>query len=820
MSLDNCIPALIATGDIAPDRATEIQSWYDEVKRKYARQFAGPEAAARASAEVIEGLDRQAKLAKRRKLLQMQGQLAIVEDVKRFRDADKIAEAFMATIVRDDRAPYMNAGKQAEAIRARAHSTIRQIIEKHSRNAVTGAVRDTAGADDILREIMGHDTGNASAKVMAEAWTDAAENLRQRYNAAGGDIGKLEGGWFPQSHDSVKVRAVDRETWVSSIWDRLDRARMIDTRSGAVLDDEGLRTALDAVYDTIASDGWSKREPGGMGGRAMASRHSDHRFLHFKSAEDWLAYNADFGANSPFDAMMSHIEGMSRDIALMERFGPNPAATVKWMKDLLVRRSMASADETVRKNAARNAGSFQSVYDELAGAREPQGKEEIARFFAGVRAVEASAKLGGALLSAFSDTGFGALTRAWNGLPMMTIARDYLRTFKPASAEDRELAMYMGFGAQELAGRGVAQMRMFNEQVSGPVTHWLAERTIRLSGLSRWTNSGQWASGFGFVTHITMQRGKRFEDLNGAFRNALSRYGIDEAAWDHIRATPLEEHGGVPFIVPTSIEDQSIGDRLMRMILTEADFATPVIDLRTRDQVNSMLPHGKVIPELIRSSPLLFKTFGLSIWATHGRRMMEMPHWKGRMGYFGAMVTLTTAASAIALQMKSVKDGKDPREMDTPEFWMQASAQAGGFGPLGDYLYSATNGQGQGAADYVAGASLGTVGDIFASASRNSKKAWEGKETRVGKDAVKILKGNIPVASTLWYTKLAFDRVLIDNLQQATDPDYAKAWKRMEDFAEKQGTDYYWGPGQSLSDARSPDFSQMLGGSDDEEASQ
>jgi hypothetical protein len=33
--------------------------------------------------------------------------------------------------------------------------------------------------------------------------------------------------------------------------------------------------------------------------------------------------------------MMGHIDGMSRDIALMEILGPNPAATVRWLKDMI-----------------------------------------------------------------------------------------------------------------------------------------------------------------------------------------------------------------------------------------------------------------------------------------------------------------------------------------------------------------------------------------------------------------------------------------------------------------------------------------------------
>lgn len=812
MSLDNCIPALTASGDISPDRAAEIQAWYDERKAHWMKQIGPAEAAARASAEVTEGLSAAAKQAKRRKLLAMKAQLTIIDDLKRFRNPEKIVNAMQAFLVRDDRAPYANAGKQAEVIRARAQGHIREILEKHHQDFLTGAVRDKAGAEDILREIMGTDTGNVAAKRMAEAWTSAGDMLRQRFNAAGGQIGKLEGGWFPQSHDSVKVKSVTKADWIASIAPKLDRARMIDQRTGHILGDQEFMDALDEVYDRIATDGWNRREPGSYRKTAMANRHADHRFLHFKSANDWLAYNADFGAHGPFDAMMSHIESMSRDIALMERFGPNPADTIRWMKDLLIRQSHDHADDAIRANAERNAGNLQSLYDELAGTREPTGNETVARFASGVRQFEASAKLGGAVLSAFSDTGFGLLTRAFNGLPMTGIARDYLRTFSPGSSVDRELAMYLGFGAQELAGHGVAQMRLFNEQVSGPMTHWLAERTMRLSGLSRWTGSGQWANGFGIVTHITMERNKTFDQLHPRFAAMLERYGLGASAWDHIRATELEEHRGVPFIVPTRIEDQAIGDALIRMIVTEADFATPVVDLRTREQVNSALPRGRALGEIGRSSLLLFKTFGLSIWATHGRRMLEMDSNGGRAAYFAGMMALTTGAAAISLWMKDIKDGKDPRDAQSPEFWAQAMAQAGGLGPLGDYLNSAVNSSGAKSGSYFAGPVLGTLGDVTYSIADNIKRAWNGdpeKPAEWGKDAVRIGKGNVPVASSLWYTRLAFEHYMVQTLQAEADPDHQDAWRRMGQFAEEQGTQYYWEPGAPLSDARAPDMSNI-----------
>lgn len=58
---------------------------------------------------------------------------------------------------------------------------------------------------DLVHEIAGDDTGNPVAKSAAKAWIGTVESLRQRFNAAGGDIGKLEDWLFPQTHDRYKI---------------------------------------------------------------------------------------------------------------------------------------------------------------------------------------------------------------------------------------------------------------------------------------------------------------------------------------------------------------------------------------------------------------------------------------------------------------------------------------------------------------------------------------------------------------------------------------------------------------------------------------
>jgi hypothetical protein len=60
-----------------------------------------------------------------------------------------------------------------------------------------GLIEDAGTAADLVREIFGESTGNARAAKGAKAWLDTVEAMRARFNAAGGDVGKLDYGYVP-----------------------------------------------------------------------------------------------------------------------------------------------------------------------------------------------------------------------------------------------------------------------------------------------------------------------------------------------------------------------------------------------------------------------------------------------------------------------------------------------------------------------------------------------------------------------------------------------------------------------------------------------
>ncbi len=113
-------------------------------------------------------------------------------------------------------------------------------------------------------------TGNALAKAGAEAWLKTTEALRERFNNAGGDVGRLDYGYLPQAHDQVLVLQAGRDAWAQKVLPMLDRSRYV-LEDGARMSDAEVLDVLRGAWETISSDGSNKTAPGafkGSGARA------------------------------------------------------------------------------------------------------------------------------------------------------------------------------------------------------------------------------------------------------------------------------------------------------------------------------------------------------------------------------------------------------------------------------------------------------------------------------------------------------------------------------------------------------------------------
>ncbi|MHB9878304.1 hypothetical protein ACSMXM_01365 [Pacificimonas sp. ICDLI1SI03] len=803
MSLRACIPGLVADGALTRERAAELTGDLDRLEAEYARTYGEAAAPHMASKAVTEAMARRFARERKQKLLTVQAQAQAMANVKRYKASDRMrakgdvmGRAFQTMIETDDRAPYGSVAYRIRSLSSMAHGRMTELYQKHSRN-LFGKIRDEEGMKDVLRAAKGEATGNAAANAMAKTWGEVTDELRRLYNAAGGDIGELRDWGMPHVHNAGEIRRTGFEAWRADILPRLDRERMIDGETGLRFSEERLEFALRDVFDTITTAGANKMVPGAAGaggGGKLANGRTAERFLHFRSSDDWLAYHERFGDGTIFDTMVSHIDGMARDIAHMQILGPNPDHTIRWMQDHIQKEAKIAG-----RDGKGQAAVLGRMYDVTSGRAAVPENEKVARYMQGVRSWLTASYLGSAVISAVGDLGFGALTRSYTGAKGGAVSS--LLT-QATSDLTRKQAMRMGYGVEEATRTAASHARFTGEHLDLGWTSDLASGVLRASGLTAWTEGGKRAFALDLLGALSDQSDRAFADLEAPLRRTLERAGIGADGWDVVRAA--EQMEGL-YVWPEKVGGE-LGQRLNEMVIYEGDFAVPTTTVRGQAMLSGPAP-GTLIGELLRSGAM-FKSFGVSLVMLHGRRMVGQQEWNPWV-YGAYMIGTTTLLGALAVQAKEVVKGRDPRPMFTPEFLGASLFQGGGLGIFGDFLTSAENRFGGGFAQTVAGPGVQLAGDVASMPAGLVMDLAEAEDVRLGRDLAKFARRNVP-GSSLWYARAAYERVVVDSFQQLVDPDAAQSFRAMERQAKDFETQYWWRPGETAPD-RAPDLAAASG---------
>ena len=819
MSFKSCIQDGVFEGRISQAQADEANGLFDELVEQYNRQMGPGPAQTKAAADAAQAARIESIQRKRRTLLQAQAWKRADLDMRSYANGDpaEMGNAALALLEQDVVSNYASVAQLRDAITRRATSMMDEYLTTFKRDLI-GRTRNKATMNNLIREVFGENTGDAAARELAGAWGRASEYLRQRFNSAGGSISKRLDWGLPQSHSTERVRAVKFEEWRDFIAPRLNVDKMIDERTGLKFSPARLELALKDVYETIRTDGMASMKPSGtQRGRSVATRRQDHRFLVFRNADSWLQYQQRFGNPDPFDSMMGHIDNMARDIAMMERLGPNPASTLTYLKQTM--RKAAAGDARAENRANRKSAQLDDLYGAIMGRNNSPVDSTFSYTMAGTRQLLQAAQLGAASIAALTDINPQVITRGFNGLPQVKTINQTLSALMILPQSERaKLALRLGLTAEAYTTLASAQMRYVGD-ISGPeVTRRISDFVMRASLLSPWTNAGRWAFGMEFLGHLGDQVGKTFSELDPNMRGALQRYGIGEDRWNIMRTTPLYDFNGATFLRPNDIAartdiDQRMAndltDKLLIMINTETNFAVPSTSIRGRLALTGNLQPGTVPGEIVRSFAM-YKNFSVTVLNTHIARGLALEGVSAKGRYLGGFIVTATLMGALAMQLKEMAKGRDPVAMDSPEFWGSAMLQGGGLGIFGDFMFSQTNRFGGGLAETVAGPVVGLANDLNNLTTGNLMQFIKGEDTNVGREMIDFASRYTP-GSSMWYLRLGLERLVTDQVRMMVDPDAPSRMRRLERrYMNERGQEYWWRPGQTSPD-RAPNLEAALG---------
>lgn len=820
MTFIKCITDKATKGVLKKADVDSLQREYEGLVKRYTASMGDEQAAQQAAADMIA--------AKRSQLFQkrqndINGALAqerIVGEV----------EAIKKQTGKDVASAWVDIQEKAygrkQGVLRQAYANLNEFVNEF-RSKAFGLTSDRARIKNVVREMLGDTTKDTVAAQHGKALKETFDLLHRRYKNAGGIIGTLDN-YFPQVHIKERLQQVDFDEWYNTIRPRLDTNRMVDFDTGLPFEDARLRELMLEDYNDIITGGRSSlqkrvaegKQTFGVGGD-ISQRRQASRFYHFKDSKAFLEYNEAFGLGDDglYDAITGVIETMSRDIGIMEVLGAKPNSINRHMQ----LRMEAEGVGQIRQGWARGA------YDVLTGrtdgdvTNDSLGGRSI-RFMHSTQNVLRSALLGSASISALSDSTFVVAASRMQGLSGTRAISKYAKQLNPASSTDRNLARRSGY-ISEIATQGaLSDMRISGgDQLGNKLTASMASFTNRASGLAAMTRAARDSVALEFQATLSDLQKTPWGKLPADFKRAAEANLVDETDWAVIQKTELmQPEEGVSFLRQNEIalagDDAAkaldTSNKIDDWITKTQNLAVNEPTLRTRSITTGAAFSDDVrkgtLGRTIASTFFMFKSFPVTVMFNHVLPMFKTAK-KGSYEHLATVALGTTLIGGLAVQLKEISKGKDPRNMEDPKFWVAANMQGGGLGLFGDFLFSDYSRFGRDPlVDFFTGATGGLASDVLRTFKGNFDRALEGEDQdKFLRDVFNLAKRNTP-AVNLWYSRLALERLFLDQIEDAIDPKFNKRRRAMERrHYQEFGTKYWWRKGETAP-SRAPEVGKKV----------
>ncbi len=687
---------------------------------------------------------------------------------------------------------------------------------------------------NIVSERFGHSSGDALAKQIGDKMGEVFEGMRQRFNRSGGDIGKLDDWGLPQTHDLAKIVKAGKEAWVNKAEQLVNTEKYVH-EDGAYYSQQEIRSLLEYAYDTLSSNGANKTEigrqaTGGVSSK-VTSRHSESRVLHFKDADAWMEYQAEFGGMQFVDLIGAHIMGLSKDIALVENLGSNPKNAMKILMDAAEKKDWLNGVDANTTGKSRKRA--QTMFDEFMGQNTPES-QILANLGLTYRSSNIGAMLGGTTLTSVTDQATIAKTAKVHGISYWRTFGELITHLNPANKEDRKLAHSLGLATQEMLGSiarwaddGLTSTHGKAEKVAR-ISSSLATQVLRLSGLNALTA----ASKVGFTKILmdkygTLSRTKSWNDLDAMDRELMQGTGLSERAWEVMRlAEPVVDRQGnqlmsarsiyeipdsklQPFGDPAKVRDE-VASQFQAHLLDEQGMA--VIEAGLRERTMLQIGNKGTVGGEVWRSMTQFKSFPTAFLMRHGSRAMSYEKGTSKAWYGVSLFVMTTLLGGLVTQLKEIKNGNDPLtiwDSNDPQkainFLIRSAVQGGGLSFIGDILVAGQDTTGRGLDSFMVGPFGQDVKTVAGLTVGNFTQYYEGKDTNAANELFKAAKSKTP-GQNIWYITAAINRMAFDEMQDGIAPGYREKLLRK---AERQhDRTRFWG--DDIDDIRAPDFGKVV----------
>jgi hypothetical protein len=646
-------------------------------------------------------------------------------------------------------------------------------------------------------------TTRAEVRQAAETVVSVQAKMREDMNRLGAAVEALEGRITRNSWDTDRLRRMTFEEWYAR-----DRPRMADRtfieRDIDPANEDAVRKFLNDVWNNLLSGNHNviKGTPNdlaALGGAASTARLvSEDRVIHWRSADDALAHNSEFGRGNVVSLLLSEIDHAARAVGAMTIFGPSPETA---LANEVARLSRRLADEGKHDQSAaltrawENQGKINIEWRTVSGAVDIAHNHTAAAVGRNWRALNTVTSLGQAVLSSLNDPVNAAFTLRTEGVPFWSALQGEMEALWPFKGEfRREFSVRANAGMSGYLG-GIHARFGFDQGFTGAVARgqdWF----FRLNLQSWLTDSVEEGASFTLAKHIAENLRRDWAGMNPRLRDGLSRYGITEADWNVMRAAQVEiAPGGGPFFLPDMVD----GPLRQRMWTYFADVTGNAITQPGGYEKALMLrgfAPGTAEGEALRSIAQ-FKSYPLTFITKHWAR--EWHRGGGGFAIAAGLGQLIAASWMLGYAGMTLKDWAAGRNARVPEAGDYASwakvlsaafVQGGGAGIYGDFLFGDFNRFGGSMWSTLAGPVAGDVEKIARMFATVMDRGRGDDQGNLAAQAVNFAFRDV-LPTNLFYAKLILDHMIIFQLQEAVNPGYLR---RLEQRVIRENDQTWWAP--------------------------
>jgi hypothetical protein len=693
-----------------------------------------------------------------------------------------------------------------------------------------------------------HSPGTISDPVtrkMAKALKGVFETSRLLLNRAGANIQFLEEYIARQTHNPTKLahaaasyverkqldlqlikqfkgdaKAIAKEKsriaferWKNSIKPKLDIVRSFGDVNPADID-----TKLKQVYDNIVSGEHQVFTEDGEGylkfrrSFSASNKLGGKRVLHFKDGGSWYDYQQEYGNGSLHDQFLKQLWDTGGQLGVMEKFGPSARSVYESVKEQLISKNKGI------KNIRKKFRHSDWTMDELEGKTRGVPDNLLGKMLMGFKMVR-SMNLGSIWLSSIPDFGL-------SGAKMKSFGGSYLQgefqainSFIKGRKDLKAIGSRFGVWSNSTIG---ASMSRFSS-VDSPFSAFakLNSYITKFNLMEHHDDSIRigWAANAGKT--LGDLSGSKLVDLPEGVRNTLTVHGIGDAEWDLMRhptnriTSVKNEYIVAPDLV-RDFSDKSIAQYLDKPVseLTSSDIFNVKEDMKTNwynyfaDEADDVIPNpspssmawinqgtrGDEFKGILLRLLGQFKSWNIEVTR---RTLGKYVFGGGAESVYDAFASgkadISGLAEFILQQMKwgyisaaavNLSRGLQPPSPFDPKTWVDSAERGGSFG-----IYLGT-------LEQAWGKYTGDIGDIFIppvvgpmrDTTKFLKALFSGDHPLFA--STQLAERNFPPLN-LFYTRLAFDHMLLYGLMEKSKPGYLK---HLESLATRDGNQYWLKP--------------------------